>query len=165
MSHCFFSGSLQARPARFAHVEHSGKAWGVIKLQAFILHGFPLTCALTGSIKAQIDFTYQCSHCLTWRSSYVVHVCLITGVLAGSRRASPASRITLLEKLTISSPQHLLDFFFSQRRWNVFAKEVLVYSRPHLQWLKTTKSINHKQICRIIHYQFCADEQTQHHPR
>lgn len=115
MSHRFFSGSLQARPARFAHVEHSGKAWGVIKLQAFILHGFPLTCALTGSIKAQIDFTYQCSHCLTWRSSYVVHVCLITGVLAGSRRAGPASRITLLEKLTISSPQHLLDFFFSHK--------------------------------------------------
>lgn len=110
MFHRFFSGSLQARPARFAHVEHSGKAWGVIKLQAFILHGFPLTCALTGSIKAQIDFTYQCSHCLTWRSSYVVHVCLITGDLAGSRRAGPASRITLLEKLTISSPQHLLDF-------------------------------------------------------
>lgn len=44
-----------------------------------------------------------------------MHVCLITGVLAGSRRAGPASRITLLEKLTISAPQHLLDFFFSHK--------------------------------------------------
>lgn len=57
--------SLQASFARFAQVEHIAKTWGVIKLQAFILSGLPLTCALTGSIKAQIDFTYQCSHCLT----------------------------------------------------------------------------------------------------
>lgn len=70
------------------------KMWGAIKLQAFILCGLPLTCALTGSIKSQIDFTYQCSHCLTWRSSYVVHVCLIMEVLTGSQCMGPASQIT-----------------------------------------------------------------------
>lgn len=58
-------GPLQASLARFAQVERFAKTWGVIKLQAFILRGLLLTCALKGSIKAQIDFTYQCRHCLT----------------------------------------------------------------------------------------------------
>lgn len=114
--------SLQASFARFAQVERSAKMWGVIKLQAFILRALPLTRALKGSIKAQIDFTYQCSHCLTWRSSYVVHVCLITGVLTGSRCTGSASQITpsqerpLLEKLDHCSSAVFgglfLSFFF-----------------------------------------------------
>lgn len=148
--------SLQASFARFTQVERSAKTWGVIKLQAFILHALPLTCALTGSIKAQIDFTYQCSHCLTWRSSCVVHVCLITGVLTGSRcvralllRLLPLKKRSLLEKLNHFSALLCLFLFFflpraQQKRYKVFVKEEPVCVGPHLQRLKTTKSSNHK---------------------
>lgn len=64
MSH-WFSDLYKLAWLVFAQAERSAKMWGVIKLQASVLHGLLLTCALTGSIKAQIDFAYQCSHCLT----------------------------------------------------------------------------------------------------
>lgn len=60
------------------------KKLGAIKPQAFA----PSARALIGSINAQIDCTYQCSHCFTWCGSYAVHVCLITRVLTGSNRGT-----------------------------------------------------------------------------
>lgn len=60
------------------------KKLGAIKPQAFALSAG----ALIGSIKAQIDCTYQCSHCLTWCGSYALHVCLITRVLTGSNQST-----------------------------------------------------------------------------
>lgn len=150
--------------------------WGVIKLQAFILHGLLLTCTLKGSIKAQIDFTYQCRHCWTWHSSHVVHVCLITWVLTGSRHTGPASHITPWHE----KPRESEPFQLCCVGWTVLFVHKLHKSnenclqrnpvcvcficgdKKHPKVVITSKP---QANCRIIHSQFCADEQTQHHSR
>lgn len=80
------------------------KKLGAIKPQAFALSAG----ALIGSIKAQIDCTYQCSHCFTWCGSYALHVCLISRVLTGSNQST--SHVTpAWERFSV---HHCSDFQF-----------------------------------------------------
>lgn len=99
------------------------KKLGAIKPQAFVLSA----SALIGSIKAQIDCTYQCSHCFTWCGSYALHVCLITRVLTGSNWST--SHVTpAWERFSVRHCSDFLVVLFS-----LFLAEFLLFFATETQ--------------------------------
>lgn len=103
--------------------------------------------ALIGSIKGQIDCTYQCSHCFTWCGSYVVHVCLITRVLTGPNWSNSPSHYACLRKgPCINSALFLLFATEIQRFRKRFASQPFPKNSKQGKWVIKSKPQANRSI-------------------